>query len=355
MSASEPGLAAFLRELPKAELHVHLEGSIAPATLLALARKHGVTLPAADEAGLAEWFRFRDFEHFVQVYLACSRCLRDPEDFVRVTRDFLLAQAERGVVYCEAHFTISTHAANGADPGEVLDALAGAVAAGEEETGVRLRLIPDIVRNVGVPPADLTLEWALAGARRGLVVALGLSGSEARFGCEPFAPHFAEAERRGLRRVAHAGEHAGPESVRAVLALGAERVGHGVRSVEDPELLAELAADRVPLEVCPTSNLLLGVAADLRSHPLTRLREAGVELSIHSDDPALFGTDLPTELERLHVGLGWSAETLTALALAAFRHAFLPAEERALWERELRRRAGELGELHLGRPVRIAG
>ena len=139
-------------------------------------------------------------------------------------------------------------------------------------------------------------------------MALGLSGSEARFGCEPFAPHFAEAERCGLRRVAHAGEHAGPESVRAVLALGAERVGHGVRSVEDPELLAELAADRVPLEVCPTSNLLLGVAADLRSHPLSRLREAGVEVSIHSDDPALFGTDLPAELERLHAGLGWSAE-----------------------------------------------
>ncbi|QQR72408.1 MAG: adenosine deaminase [Holophagales bacterium] len=355
MSGASNGIAAFLRELPKAEIHVHLEGAIAPSTLLALARRHGVALPADDEAGLTDWFRFRDFEHFVQVYLACSRCLRDPEDFARLVRDFLLAQAARGIVYCEAHFTISTHVANGAKAGEVLDAVAVAIAAGEEETGVRLRLIPDIVRNVGVPPADLTLEWALAGARRGIVAALGLAGSEARFSCEPFAPHFAEAERRGLHRVAHAGEHAGPTSVRAALALGAERIGHGVRTVEDPALLAEVVADRVPLELCPTSNLLLGVAPDLRSHPIARLRVAGAELSINSDDPALFAIDLPGELGRLHDELGWSAETLTELALAGFRHAFLPAEEKALWERELRSRARELGERHLGRAIQVSG
>ena len=209
------------------------------------------------------------------------------------------------------------------------------------------------MRNVGIAPADLTLEWALAGARRGIVVALGLSGSEARFASEPFAPHFAEAAAQGLHRVAHAGEHAGPESVRAVLALGAERIGHGVRSVEDPALLAELAASRVPLEVCPTSNLLLGVAPDLPRHPLSQLRAAGVELSIHSDDPALFGTDLPGELARLHAELGWSAEALVEVSLAAFRHSFLPAAEKALWARELRLRAAELGELHLGRAVSV--
>jgi len=344
-------LGSFLAALPKAELHVHLEGAISPATLLSLARRRRVPLPADDEPGLREWFRFRDFEHFVEVYLACSRCLRDPEDFQAAAEGLLAAEEAIGVVHCEAHFTISTHAANGANPGELLDALAETAERAERERGIRLRLIPDIVRNVGSAPADLTLEWALAGHRRGLVAALGLSGSEARFPSEPFAGHFAEAARHGLPCVAHAGEHAGPASVRSVLALGAARIGHGVRSVEDPGLVAELVARQVPLEVCPTSNLLLGVAPDLASHPLRALLAAGVSVSIHSDDPALFDTDLVRELVRVGEALDLAAESLVDLAAAGFAHAFLPAPERDARIERLRAAARDLAPAHLGREL----
>ena len=267
--ADRVSLERFLLRLPKVELHVHLEGSMRPAVLLELARRNGIELPAQDEAGLKRWFRFTDFEHFVQVYLACSRALRSPEDFQLLALDFLTEQAYQNVVYTEVHFTISTHLANGVNGGEVLAALAEAIAEGERRHGVTLRLIPDIVRNVGVEPADRTLEWALAGWKRGVVAALGLSGSERLYPNEPFREHFAAAKREGLHRVAHAGEHAGPESIRSVLDVcDAERIGHGVRAIEDPALVEELRAAQIPLEVCPTSNVCLGVVPDLREPPL---------------------------------------------------------------------------------------
>src|SRR5436305_7305071 len=168
-------LDRFLLRMPKVELHVHLEGAMRPAVLLELARRNGVELPARDEAGLKRWFRFSDFEHFVQVYLTCSRALRNPEDFALLASDFLAEQACQNVVYSEVHFTIGTHLGNGAKGDEVMAALAGAIAEGEKRLGVTLRLIPDVVRNVGPQVADLTLAWALAGRAHG-VVALGLSG-----------------------------------------------------------------------------------------------------------------------------------------------------------------------------------
>ena len=342
----------FLLHLPKVELHVHLEGAMRPAVLLELARRNGIELPANDEAGLKRWFRFTDFEHFVQVYLACSRALRRPEDFKLLTLDFLAEQAYQNVVYTEAHFTISTHLANGANGDEVLAAMAEAIAEGERRYGVTLRLIPDIVRNVGLPPADLTLEWALAGRRSGVVVALGLSGSESRFPTEPFAEHFAAAGREGLHRVAHAGETAGPESIRTALAVcGAERIGHGVRSVDDPALLDELRAAQIPLEVCPSSNVCLGVVPDYASHPFDRLYRAGLALSVNSDDPAFFNTNLTRELLRLHQTFGYSPAELAGLSLAALRHAFLPADRREEMEESFREQCDALGRELFGAPV----
>jgi adenosine deaminase len=342
----------FLLHLPKVELHVHLEGSMRPAVLLELARRNGVDLPARDEAGLKRWFRFTDFEHFVQVYLACSRALRGPEDFQLLVLDLLAEQAYQNVLYTEAHFTISTHLANGADGGEVLAAMAEAIAEGERRYGVVLRLIPDIVRNVGVPPADRTLEWALAGRERGIVVALGLSGSESRFPAEPFREHFAAAKGEGLHRVAHAGEHAGPESVRAALAVcDAERIGHGVRAIEDPSLVEELRERQIPLEVCPTSNVCLGVAPGYPGHPFDRLYRAGLALSVGSDDPALFNTNLTRELLRLHQAFGYSPAELAGLSLAALRHSFLPEARRRGLEEKFHDQFDALGRELFGAPV----
>lgn len=336
-------LEDFVLRMAKVELHVHLEGSMRPAVLLTLARRNGIVLPAEDEAGLARWFRFRDFEHFVQVYLTCSKALRAPEDFQLLVADVLAEQARQNVLYTEAHFTIGTHLANGADGDEVLTALEEAIRAGEKRHGVRLRLIPDIVRNVP-EMADRTLEWALAGRDRGVVVALGLSGSEARFTNERFRDHFAAAARAGLHRVAHAGEHAGPASIRSVLEVcGAERIGHGVRAVEDPSLVAELRERDIPLEVCPSSNVCLGVAPDLEHHPFDRLLQAGCRVTVNSDDPAFFDTTLTGEYLRLSRVFGYGRAALADLALAGLSASFLPEDERAALEAVFRERSAELG------------
>jgi adenosine deaminase len=347
-------LDRFLLRMPKAELHVHLEGAIRPSVLIELARRNGVELPAADEAGLKRWFRFRDFEHFVEVYLTCSRSLRQPEDFKLLAGDFLAEQAMQNVIYSEVHFTISTHLANGANGGEVLDALAEAIVEGERRFGVIMRLIPDVVRNVGSAAADQTLEWALAGRGRG-VVALGLSGSEARFANEPFRRHFEAAGEAGLHRVAHAGEHAGPESIRSVLEVcGAERIGHGVRAVEDPALVGELRDRRIPLEICPSSNLCLGVVHDLAQHPFDTLYRAGVRVSVSTDDPAFFNTNLTREYLRLGQTFGYDADQLAGLALSSLRQSFLPEPERAALEARFQSQLDTLGQELFGAPVRPA-
>lgn len=342
----------FLVRFPKVELHVHLEGAMRPSVLMELARRNDIELPARDAAGLKRWFRFRDFEHFVQVYLTCSRALRNPEDFQLLVLDFMTEAAYQNVAYVEAHFTISTHLTNGANGSEVLDALVEAIAEGKKRHGVVLRLIPDVVRNVGVELADRTLEWALAGRELGVVVALGLSGSETRFPNEPFRPHFDEAKRAGLHCVAHAGEHAGPDSIRSVLEVClAERIGHGVRAVEDPALVEELRAARIPLEVCPTSNICLGVAPDLPSHPFDRLYRAGVPLSVSSDDPVFFNTNLTREYLRLHQTFGYTPAELAGLALGALRQSFLPDAEKAALEASFHRQLDSLGRELFGAPV----
>lgn len=334
-------IETFLLRMPKVELHVHLEGSMRPAVLLQLARRNGVALPADDEEGLARWFQFSDFEHFVQIYLACSRALRTPEDFQLLAADFLEEQARQNVVYTEVHFTIGTHLTNGANGGELLDALAESIRDGERRLGVRLRLIPDIVRNVP-HLADSTLEWALAGRGRG-VVALGLSGSEARFPSEPFREHFATAAREGLHCVAHAGEHAGPESIRSVLDVcRAERIGHGVRAIDDPALVAELRERAIPLEVCPSSNVCLGVVPDLEHHPFDRLLRAGCRVTVNSDDGPLFNTTLTDEYLRLHRTFGYGPAELADLALAGLHATFLPEAERAALAADFRAQTDRL-------------
>jgi adenosine deaminase len=344
-------LEAFVARMPKVELHVHLEGTIQPATLLRLARRRGVDLPASDEASLREWFRFRDFDHFVQIYLTTSRCVQEPEDFQLVVADFLAEQARQNVLYSEVHFTIATHIAYGRNGGEIRQALWEAMVEGEKRHGVRMRLIPDMVRDVGPRMGDVTLAWAVEGRAQG-AVALGLTGREAVHANEPFREHFRLAGQEGLRRHAHAGEHAGPESVRSALAVcGAERIGHGARSIEDPLLVAELARTRVPLEMCPSSNVCLGVAADYGSHPFDRLHRAGVELSVNSDDPPMFDTTLTREYLNLQRAFGYDAAQLAGFALAGVRHSFLSGEEKRRLEEEFRRQFASLGQELLGAAV----
>ena len=335
-------LDRFASRMPKVELHVHLEGSIQPATLLALARRRRVDLPADDEEGLRRWFRFRDFEHFVQIYLTCCRCLRDPEDFQLVLDQFLAEQQRQAVLYSEVHFTIGTHLGNGVNGEEVAAALFETLSEGEKRRGVRARLIPDIVRDVGPAMADRVLEWALAGQGHG-VVALGLSGFE-RSPDEPYREHFRVAREEGLHRVAHAGEHEGPATIRSALEVcAAERIGHGIRAVEDPDLVADLVGRGIPLEICPTSNVCLGAVSEMAEHPFDRLRREGVLVTVNSDDPPQFETTLTDEFRQLAQAFGYEAADLASFSWTALEKAFLEGEERLALEREFRRRFTELG------------
>jgi len=341
VSLAQP-LSRLAAEIPKVELHVHLEGSIEPTTLLELARRRRVDLPADDAAGLREWFRFRDFEHFVHIYLTCCRCLRDPEDFQLVMEQFLEKQARQSVLYSEVHFTIGTHLANGVNGGEVAAALFETLAQAEARHGVRAQLIPDIVRDVGSERADQTLEWALAGRGRG-VVALGLSGFESSPD-EPYREHFQVALQEGLHRVAHAGEHEGPATIRSALDVcQAERIGHGIRAVDDPGLVEELASRGIPLEICPTSNVRLGAVAGIAQHPFDRLRRAGVVVTVNSDDPPQFETTLTDEYRKLAEAFDYRGADLASFSWTALRQAFLEPAERSGLEREFQRRFRELG------------
>jgi adenosine deaminase len=329
-------LLEFSRRMPKVELHVHLEGSIRPATLLRLAERNGVTLPAQDIAGLSEFYRFRDFAHFVEVYVAITRCLCSPEDYTLVAYEFGSDLARQNIRYAEATFTIATNVRMTGLPSQIiLEALNSGRGAARRDYGVEWRWILDISRDTP-DTQDTVLEMALAGRDQG-VVALGLGGTESRFPPELFARTFTRARDCGLARVPHAGETAGPDSVwTALRSLHANRIGHGVRSVEDEALVTYLCDHQVVLEICPTSNISLGVYPDYEHHPLRTLYDAGVSLTVNSDDPPMFGTDLLQEYALLVEKFGFDADDLERVSLNAVRAGLLPAPDKARLAREFR-------------------
>ncbi|HWQ36460.1 MAG TPA: adenosine deaminase [Blastocatellia bacterium] len=343
-------LSEFIRRMPKVELHVHLEGSIQPETLLTLARRNDVELPATTVEGLREWYRFRDFAHFIEVYIAISRCICTPDDLELIAREFLRGQAAQNIRYSEVTFTPYTHYAfNRHIPfAEQLAALNRARAWAERELGVTMGLVTDIARNV--QPTDhslLVAEWAISGKDDG-VVAFGLGGPEVGWPPELFEAAFAKARAAGLPGVPHAGETVGPESIRGALdSLQAVRIGHGVRCLEDPKLVEALRERQIPLEVCPTSNICLGVFPALEAHPLPRLIDEGLCVTINSDDPPMFNTTLTDEYLRIAATFGFDEQTIEQLVLNGVRATLLPEERRTEMERwfaaELARLRQELG------------
>ncbi len=332
-AAAQRGLDEFIRRMPKVELHVHLEGAVRPETLLALAHQHGVTLPAASVEGLRQWYRFSDFGHFLEVYFQICACIRTPEDIELIAREFLVGQAQQNIRYSEVTYTPYAHYVQGGLAFEQqLAALNRARAWAESELGVSMGLILDISRDVSPAEGLLTAEWAIAGMGRG-VVALGLGGPEDGNPPSKFAEAFARARAAGLPSVPHAGEVAGPESIWDALHSGhAMRIGHGVRCLEDPALAAELRASQVPLDVCPTSNVCLGVFPSLAEHPLPRLIDAGLYVTLNSDDPPMFNTTLTDEYLAAAQTFGFGPATLEWLALNGVRASLLPRETRARME-----------------------
>ncbi|HEV2124240.1 MAG TPA: adenosine deaminase, partial [Chloroflexota bacterium] len=327
-------LETYLRAAPKAELHLHLEGSIQPQTVLKLARRNGMALPANTVEGLRDWYAFRDFPHFIEVYVAITRCLRTADDYELIVRELAEDLSRQYVRYAEVTFSPSTHGlVFGVPEATFLEGLERGRRRAKEDSGVEINWIFDIVRDSRDPSRfyEYTTRLAIENKSEG-VVALGLAGLEADAGPEPYVSWFDTARAAGLHCIPHAGELAGPASVwGAVRALHAERIGHGVRSVEDPDLVRYLAEQRIPLEVCPTSNVLLKSYASLSEHPLRRLYDAGVPLTINSDDPALFNTTLTDELLTLPEAFGFSelsVEQIDEILLNAVRFSFLPEGRR---------------------------
>jgi aminodeoxyfutalosine deaminase len=280
---------------PKIELHVHLEGTVRAETLLDIAARNDIALPADSVEGLRELYRFRDFAHFIEVWLMTTRALRKAEDFRQVVLDYAREAAGYGAVYIEGIFAPAGPVAHGVGWEEVFEGYCDGAQEARELHGVEVRLTPDISRGLPMEVARQTARYAVKYRDRG-VVGLGLGGLEAGFPPEPYAEAFALARDGGVASVPHAGEMAGTRSVRGALeALGAHRIRHGIRSVEDPGLLCELAGRGTVLDVCPISNLRTGAVATLAEHPLPELIAAGVRCSISTDDPAMFETDLSSE------------------------------------------------------------
>ncbi len=345
-------LDRYLRAAPKVELHVHLEGSIRPATLLTLAERNHVLLPATTEAGLRDWFTYRDFDHFIEMYVACTRCLRTAEDYELVVYEFGAEMARQNVRYAEVTFSPSTNWVFGV-PREVwFPGLTRGRAQAYADFGVAINWVFNIVRSWTdetrtTPTAEYTTRVAIEGMDDG-VVALGLGGSEVGRPPEPFAPWFDRARAAGLHSDPHAGEIAGPESIWGALrALGAERIGHGVRAIEDPTLVAWLVARRIPLEINPTSNVRLGVYPNLAAHPLRQLHDAGVIVTVNSDDPPLFNTTLNDEVALLAEPFGLAVAAIDAILLNAVRHSFLPPARRQVMEAAFTAELAALKKVHL--------
>jgi aminodeoxyfutalosine deaminase len=333
----------FIERMPKAELHVHLEGSVQPETLLTLARKHAVRLPIADVAGAREWFRFRDFPHFIEIYVSICEVLLDEEDFEQVVWEQALACARQNIRYQEITFAPASplKPRSRALPDVVLAGMRAGRRRALDELGVELQFVLDPVRIRDVEEVWVFARWFADNLGDGLV-GFGLGGTEVGNPASRYADIFRWARDAGGRLTLHAGETVGPESVRDALAVGAERIGHGVRAIEDPALVAELAARNVVLEVSPTSNVCLGVYPDYAAHPLRRLDAAGVPVTLNSDDPPMFATTLTNEYIVAAEQLGYSLDELAGLSLRAVEAAFLPETERAALARSFRQELATL-------------
>ncbi len=329
-------LEAFVAGLPKAELHVHHVGSASPAAVAALAARHeGASPVPADPAQLADYFRFTDFDHFIEVYLSVVDLIRDAQDVWVLTHQVLTDLAAQNVRYVELTVSPFSHISRGIPAEAVCEALEDARRRAEGEHDLTVRWCFDVPGESGIPAADVTLDVALNQRPEGLV-SFGLGGPEIGVPRPQFAPHFARARAAGLRSVPHAGESTGPQTMwEAIHTLGADRLGHGIAAAQDPELMAYLVEHDLALEVCPTSNVCTRSVTSLEEHPLPTLAAAGVPFTINSDDPPMFATSLNREYLVAADLLGLDARGVADLARSAVRYSFADPTRKDAIDREI--------------------
>ncbi len=316
---------AFIAGLPKAELHVHHVGSASPRIVAELAARHPDSKVPTDPEALADYFTFTDFAHFIQVYLSVVDLIRTPEDIRLLTYEVARDMARQQVRYAELTVTPYSSTRRGIDERAFMDAIEDARKAAEADFGTVLRWCFDIPGEAGLESAEETLRLATDERLRpeGLV-SFGLGGPEIGVPRPQFKPYFDRAIAAGLHSVPHAGETTGPQTVwDALTELRAERIGHGTSSAQDPKLLAHLAEHRIPLEVCPTSNIATRAVRTLDEHPIKEFVEAGVLVTVNSDDPPMFGTDLNTEYAVAARLLGLDERGIAELAKNAVHASFL--------------------------------
>jgi aminodeoxyfutalosine deaminase len=325
-----PDLEQLISKMPKVELHVHLEGSVRPESLLKLAGRHHISLPADNVDGIRQWYTFRDFDHFIEVYMTISSCLRTAEDIELASREFLIGQADQNIVYSEVTFTPYNQFINcGLGFHEQLDAVNRAREWAKKELGIRMGIIVDIPRERSAEAGEKVAEWVIERYGDG-VIALGLGGPEQGNPPSKFKRAFDRVRDAGIPCILHAGETEGPASIwGAIDVADTKRIGHGVRAIEDPRLIEHLKNSQLPLEVCLTSNICLNVYPSLVRHSLPRLLAAGLRITINSDDPPMFNTTLTNEFRIGCRAFEWSRATLQQLVLNAVDAALLPDEEKA--------------------------
>jgi adenosine deaminase len=315
-----------MSEIPKAELHLHIEGTLEPEMVFDLARRNDVGLPYASVDELRARYRFTDLQSFLDIYYANMAVLRTERDFHDLCAAYLSRCVEQGVRHAEIFFDPQAHIARGVSMQTIVNGLAAAI--DEARGGVSAGLILCFLRDESAASALETLR--LAEPHLESIIAVGLDSAEVGHPPSKFAEVFERARELGLRAVAHAGEEGPPEYVREALdVLGVQRIDHGIRSIEDPELVERLRREQVPLTVCPLSNVRLGAFDDIAQHTLGRLLDEGLQVSVHSDDPAYFGGYVADNYAAVRGGLGLTDEQLRVLAENSFRASFLDDQRKA--------------------------
>ncbi|MFE4212424.1 adenosine deaminase [Streptomyces sp. NPDC056844] len=312
--------------LPKAELHLHIEGTLEPELAFALAARNGVDLPYADTEELRTAYLFDDLQSFLDVYYALMAVLRTEEDFAELADAYLARAAAQGVRHAEIFFDPQAHTDRGVPIGTVIEGLGRALDRSEETHGISTQLIMCFLRDKSAESALETLEAAKPYLHR--ISAVGLDSAEVGHPPAKFREVYAAATALGLRKVAHAGEEGPPEYIREALdVLGVERIDHGLRCMEDAELVDRLVSERIPLTLCPLSNVRLRAIDVLEQHPLRSMMDAGLLCTVNSDDPAYFGGYVGDTFHAVHEALGLDQEQLRTLARNSFEAAFLDHDE----------------------------
>ncbi|HTA23931.1 MAG TPA: adenosine deaminase [Terriglobales bacterium] len=319
-----PRPSPFILALPKAELHLHLEGTIDPATLLELRKKHGKVSTLAE---VEQLYQYKDFAGFLMAFKAVTEDLQTPADYELVIYGLMQKLKAENVLHAEVYVSVGVNLWRKQDFAAIFEGLERGRERGERDFGVSLLWIFDAVRQFGAEKAKDVVELAIRYKGRG-VVGFGIGGDEAKAGPELFREVYAYAADNGLRLTAHAGESAGPDSVWGALNLHAERIGHGLTASHDAELVEELSRRQIPVEICITSNLRTGVCSAIAEHPVRRYFDQGIMVTLNSDDPAMFGTTLAGEYQQAQDVFGFTDEHLRELARNSFEASFLPTEKK---------------------------